>query len=344
MRKRAFLVIPLALTLLLLGTIWQPGQAAANRELLGLKLMAALPGLWHGPVKTDTPAGSFPVWYVDLRPVAPGQLSWYSTLDAHTRNDLSFFYVRYGGKLRLAQRTYGVFKGKGCITYEVLVKADPVRGYYKFADFIKGARRAYTEYLVKGDRLTMRVYTTKFDKQPKPTLHAEWNAVRGDASVARLAIRELRFPRPVMVKDFTHAFKNKDESIYFTFKHDPYPARPQPYVGRAQVTISIDPKLPVKPKHELFLLLTVRPLFEGIRFVPANMKYVSRCVFLKPDQRSYTFEDLHPGRYYIYSYNDINGDRKHRSGDYMSSNVKNSFRVRRRGLAKVSTKIDFVIP
>ena len=58
----------------------------------------------------------------------------------------------------------------------------------------------------------------------------------------------------------------------------------------------------------------------------------------------FTFENVHPGRYYIYSYNDINGDRKHLRGDHMSSNIHNTFTLAPERHASVDTLIDFIIP
>ncbi len=47
--------------------------------------------------------------------------------------------------MKVAMRTEGVFKNKGCVTYEVLDKADEKNGYYRFSDFQAGTNRAYTD-------------------------------------------------------------------------------------------------------------------------------------------------------------------------------------------------------
>ena len=62
----------------------------------------------------------FDNWYIDLRPVSPGQVSLYSTLDAQTLNYISFFIVNHDNQLKVAIRTEGIFKNKGCVTYEVI--------------------------------------------------------------------------------------------------------------------------------------------------------------------------------------------------------------------------------
>jgi hypothetical protein len=74
------------------------------------------------------------------------------------------------------------------------------------------------------------------------------------------------------------------------------------------------------------------------------MRYASKYVFLPPGTRSYTFTNVHPGTYYIYSYNDVDGDRHHLSGDYMCSDVYNNFTLPPEGSVEVDTTIDIVIP
>ena len=317
-----------------------PGE----EEIMGFGILKRIPGLWHGPVSTTTPAGSFPMWYVDFRPVSSGQVSQYSNLDPKTINYISFFIVKHEGALKVAMRTEGVFDEKGCVTYEV---SDTVReddGYYRFSDFNAGDDRAYTEYTFTEDEFLMEVYTNKFNQVSPLEIHSRWKAKLGDRTAAEQAIADHNFPQPVMVKDFSDVFRHRSESIYFDLSKDPYDSLTQPYVGTVTVNIAVDEKLPVKKNHEFFLLLTTESLFDGLRYDEDNMRYVSKYVFLPPDTEQYTFTNVHPGTYYIYSYNDINGDRRHKSGDYICSDVHNSFTLPPEGAVTVDTKIDYVIP
>jgi hypothetical protein len=313
-------------------------------EVMGYGILEAILGQWHGPVMTTTPAGSFPEWYVDFRPVLPGQVSQYSTLDAQTINYLSFFIVERDGKLKVAMRTEGVFQNKGCVTYEVIDRVDEAKGYYRFSDFKSNDERAYTEFRLTGDELVMEVFTNRFNKVSPLEIHTRWKAKRGSRVAADINAAVLRFPQPIVVKDFTDAFVHMSESIYYEFDNDPYPTSPQPFVGSVTVEISIDESLAVEADHELFLLLTTDSLFEGIEYDPDNLKFISRSVYLPVDTNSYTFTNIHPGRYYLYSYNDINGDKYHKSGDYFSSNIENTFTLQPELNITVGTKIDFVIP
>jgi hypothetical protein len=312
--------------------------------VMGFGILKQVPGQWHGPVTSDTPAGSFPMWYVDFRPVSPGQVSQYSILDEYTINYISFFIVKHGGMLKVALRTEGVFQKKGCVTYEVIDKVDEAQGYYRFSDFQAGMNRAYTEFRFKGDSFEMNVYTNKFNKVSPLEIHSTWRARLGSRDAASRAVEDLNFPRAKMVKDFSNVFQDMSESIYFTFERDPYPSASQPYVGTITVDIGIDPTLEVKKNHELFLLLTTESLFGGLTYKKDNLKYISKYVYLPPGTKTYTFTHVHPGTYYLYSYNDVNGDKRHLKGDYMSSDLENVITLKPEGSATVKTVIDFVIP
>jgi hypothetical protein len=115
-------------------------------------------------------------------------------------------------------------------------------------------------------------------------------------------------------------------------------------MGTVTVNITIDNSLKVKKSDELCLLLTTEPLFEGIKYVKENLNYLSKYVYLPINTGTYTLKNVHPGKYYLYSYNDINNDKKHLKGDYMSSSLVNSFVLPANGNISVDTKIDFVIP
>jgi len=134
------------------------------------------------------------------------------------------------------------------------------------------------------------------------------------------------------------------ESIYYSFENDPYSSSSQSFVGNVTVNLTIDKNLKVKRDNELFLLLTTESLFEGLKYKKENLKYISNYVYLPVGTESYTFNNVHPGRYFLYSYNDINGDKRHLSGDYMSSDLNNLFTLPAKGNVEVDTTIDFLIP
>lgn len=315
-----------------------------TNDVFGFGILKRIPGLWHGPVTSTTPAGSYPNWYVDFRPVSAAQVSQFSLLDSQTVNDISFFIVKHHHSLKVAMRTKGCFGKKCCVTYEVIDSVNQKAGYYRFSDFRSGAKRAYTEFQFHKKAFVMEVYTNKFNTQKEPQIHTRWNATLGDRKAASDAIAHFQYPRKTMVKDFSDVFNNMEETIYYTFDDDPYSSEEQPYTGSVTINIAISKKLRVKKNHELFLLLTTKSLFNGIQYEKENLKYISKYVYLPVDTKSYTMQNVHPGKYFLYSYNDINGDRKHQSGDYMSSDIQHIINVSPNENTEVNTTINFKIP
>ncbi len=345
-----FLLLSLSPGFFMPHTAARPAAARTdNSEMKGVDvegfgILKRIPGLWHGPVFSSTPAGSFDDWHVDFRPVSPGQVSQYSTLDADTLNYISFFIVKHGGRLKVAMRTEGVFQNKGCVTYEVIDRARETEGYYRFSDFQAGPRRAYTEFRFRGDGFVMEVYTSRFNRDYPLSLHSRWTAKLGDRGAVSGAMEHFNFPRPVMVKDFSDVFAGMKESIYFTFEKDPYGSASQPYVGSVNVRISHQGGPGVARGEKTLLLLTVKPLFEGIKYKKENLRYLSRYAYVPARATRHIFRNVHPGTYYLYAFNDVNNDRKHLTGDYMSSNVNNVITVAPGSTVAADAVIDFIMP
>jgi hypothetical protein len=315
-----------------------------NDDVFGYGFLSKIPGLWHGPVTSTTNAGSFDNWYADFRPVSGAQVSQFSLLDTNTVNNISFFIVKYNGQLKVAMRTEGCFKDQCCVTYEVMDSVSESAGYYRFSDFVKGTKRAYTEFNFGDSTFTMKVYTNKFNTVNPVQQHTIWTARLGSRSNAAAATTHFNYPQAVMIKDFSSAFTNMSESIFFTFENDPYQSVTQPYVGSATVNITIDTALTTDLSDKIFLMLTTEPLFEGLIYKEENLKYTSKYVFLSSATTTYQINNVHPGKYYIYSFIDRDHDNKYLSGDYMSSDLAHSFNVLENADANVSTIIDYIIP
>ncbi len=343
-RKRIIIILMCIYSILVIQNQKLTYCQNPTNEVLGFGILKRIPGLWHGPVTSTTPAGSYSNWYVDFRPVSGAQISQFSLLDSQTVNDISFFIVKHNNLLKVAMRTKGCFGKKCCVTYEVIDSTDEQTGYYRFCDFKSGLKRAYTEFQFHENAFVMQVYTNKFNTQETPQIHTRWNATLGDRKAASAAITRFQYPQKNAVKDFSDVFGDMTETIYYTFENDPYSSEEQPYTGSVTININISEKLKIKKNHELFLLLTTETLFDGIQYKKENLKYISKYVYLPAETRSFTMQNVHPGKYYLYSYNDVNGDRKHQSGDYMSSDVQHIINVPANGNTQVNTTINFKIP
>jgi hypothetical protein len=132
--------------------------------------------------------------------------------------------------------------------------------------------------------------------------------------------------------------------VFFTTEEDPYPSADEPYVGSITFNITIADELPIAPTHELFIMLTTEPIFDGATYEPERLKYISKFTYLPIDRRTHTLTHVHPGRYYLYAYDDTDGDRQHKSGDYMASEWEHVVDVPPNKSIEVDTHIDYVIP
>jgi hypothetical protein len=337
----SFILITFVLIIL---TACRHSEISKEQQITGYGFLSRIPGMWSGPVSSSTTAGSFPMWYCDFRPIGPAQVSQFSQMDTLTMTNVSFFIVKYKNQLRLTQRTEGCHNDTCCATYEVLDSASEANGYYHFSDFVRGSKRAISIYKFTGNQLEMKVYTNKFNKYDSLVWHSTWAAGFATSENAKQAITHFNFPQPVMTCDFTNAFNNMTESIFFNLDNDPYNSSLQPYIGNVTINISIAPALHVDQTDQVFLVFTIDPLFNGTNYIPANLKYISRYILLPVSTKSYTIQNVHPGSYYLYSLIDVNHDGTYGPGDYMSSDINHTFTVADSQNVTISTSIDMVIP
>ena len=318
----------------------------ANTNVMGYGILSHLPGIWNGPVSSNTALGSYPEWIVDFRPVSAAQVSSKAELDSLNNILMSFFIVKHGSEYKMAFRNGGGFAGNQRISYAMIdsVSETATSQYYRFVDFKAGKNRTYTEVLFKDDSLIMHAHTNVYNTLQLPQTHMFWQAKLQDTSSAQSAISHFSFPQKQMVRDFTGTFDSQLEAIYYNLVGDPYPESAQPYLGSTTVNVSFSSAYTPDPNKQVFLMITTQPLFSGFTFLPSQLKYRSRYVFLSSTDNSYTFASMHPGSYYLYTLYDNNNDGTFSSGDWMSSNLSNTFSLSESGNSAVNTQIDFTIP
>ncbi|MDF2437406.1 MAG: hypothetical protein K0Q95_1782 [Bacteroidota bacterium] len=326
----------------------EPETINPSTTVRGYGILAHLPGIWNGPVVSSTMLGSYPEWIVDFRPVSAAQVSAKNELDSLNNILMSFFIVKHGGEYKMAFRNGGGFAGSNRIAYAVVdsVSESPNQSFYRFSDFRAGKNRLYTNVEFKTDSMIIHVYTNVYNSLSAPVSHMMWRAKLQDASSASNAIAHFSFPQKQEVKDFSTTFDAKPEAIYYDndLANDPYNAAAQPYLGKTTINISYDAAHTPDPAKKVFLMITTQSLFSGFSYIPANLKYRSRYVFLAASDTQFTFDYMHPGTYYLYSFYDTNGDGMYSSGDWTSSNLSNSFTLGDRGTQTANTQINFTIP
>lgn len=312
----------------------------------GYGLLSHISGIWDGPVTSTTALGSYPEWIVDFRPISGGQVSAKNELD--TLNDIfmSFFIVYDSTEYKLCFRNGGSFAGMKRVSYLIAdsVSETGSQAYYRFSDFVKGTRRAWSEVIFHDDSMILRSYTNKNNSLSSAVLHMEWRAGRQDTSSCQAAEQAFSYPKKEMVKNFSSTFAGLTESIFYTLNGDPYPESAQPYLGQATLSYTFSPTLPAPdPNKSVMLVVTTQPMISGFSINYASLKTRSRYVILASGDRSFTFNYMHPGTYYLYAIYDADGNRTMSSGDYVST-TNATFTLPATGTVAQSTQINYQVP
>lgn len=316
-------------------------------DVKGYSILKKLPGIWHGPVTSSTPLGSYQEWIVDFRPISSSQISAKNELDSLNDIFMSFFIAKYDSSFMMFFRNGGGFAGQVRNSY---MKIDSVYessslSFYRFIDPIAGGDRVDTDITFKDDSLIMHVHTNVYNTLSTPTTHMIWRAQLKDTTSSQNAIDLFDYPQKVMIKNFSTTFDGLSEAVFYSASVDPYPEQDQPYLGQSNINVVIAAPATVDPGKKVLIIVTTQPLFSGFSFQPENLKYRSRYVFVgAANPTGYSYNYMHPGSYFINAIYDSNGDYNFSSGDYMNSSFDVPFTLSADGVVSQSVTINFMIP
>ena len=320
-----------------------PPVLTDTTQVKGYNLLSKICGIWDGGVTSTTALGSYPEWIVDFRPMSASQVGAKNELDTANSIFMSFFITYHDSAYKLAFRNGGSFTNLQRVSYMEIDSVVENAGfsYYRFVDFVKGAKKTITEVTFKQDSLIITSFTNKYNTLNTPVQHMQWRARLQDTTSCQAAIAHFNYPKKTLVENFDTTFANVTETVYYQNVGDPYPSTAQPYVG--QSTLSYTSSYALNPANHVFLLVTAQPLISGFTFNTANMKYRSRYVILNASTSQFTFTLMHPGTYYYYAYYDANGDGILDSGDYVSTS-NTTFTLPVSGTATATTNLNFQMP
>ncbi len=322
-------------------------QINGSSNVEGFGILEKFSGIWNGPVFSPTPLGSYPEWIVDFRPISSSQISAKNELDSLNDIFMSFFIVKHECSYKVAFRNGGGFAGSVRNAYMVIdsLNEGPSESFYRFVDPISGGNRVYTDITFKQDSLIMHVYTNKYGSLPSAVTHMIWTANQRDTTSAQNAINLFNFPQKQLTKDFSTTFDGLSDAVFYAAAADPYPEQNQPYLGTSNVNINITNPVTVDTSKKVLIIITTQKLFSGVTFMPANLDFRSRYVFVKANNpSSYNFNYMHPGDYYVNAIYDSNGDFNFSSGDYMNSSFDIPFTLTNQGTSSTNVNINFQIP
>ncbi len=314
-------------------------------SVLGYNLLSKVKGIWNGPVTSTTALGGYPEWIVDFRPISENQISSKNELDTLNDIHMSFFIALYNNQYKVAFRNGGSFNGMKRVSYFLAdsVSEGTSKSYYRFSEVIKGKSRAFTEVIFSNDSLYIKSYTNKYNTLTAAALHMTWSSKLQDSTSCQAAVTNFGFPKMTMTKDFSTVFNGHTEAIYFNTTAEPYPESSQPYLGQTTANFTFLGSYTPSSAKKVLLIITTQPLFSGMIFNAANLKYRSRYVILSAANPGYTFNYMHPGTYYYYALYDNDGNKISSSGDWIST-ANTTFSLSAVGTATTTTQINFTIP
>jgi hypothetical protein len=319
----------------------------STTNVMGYSILAKLPGIWNGPVTSSTALGGYPEWIVDFRPISGAQISAKNELDSVNDIFMSFFIAKFGNEYKMVMRNGGGFAGSVRTSYMVIdsVVENATFDFYRFSDPAGGETRVHTEITFKDDSLIMHTFTNDYNTLSTPVSHMKWTADLRDLTSAQSAVTQFSYPQKQQVIDFTTAFDAQTDAVYYGNTGDPYPESSQPYLGNTQVNVTITNPASVNGSKKVLIILTTEKLFNGFNFLPQNLDYRSRYVFVNAQTNcGFDFNYMHPGSYYINAIYDENGDYTFTSGDYMNASFDVPVTLSSEGSAVSNVTINFLIP
>lgn len=322
-------------------------EISSTTSINGYGILQRLNAIWNGPVSSPTHLGSYPEWIVDFRPISASQSSAKNELDSLNDIFMSFFIAKIDCEYQMVFRNGGGFAGQVRNAYMILDSCyeSQNEAFYRFVDPVGGEKRVYTDITFRQDSLLMHVYTNQYGVLNEPVTHMTWNAKRVDTSSTQSAIALFNYPKKESTFDFSHAFDNKTDAVFYNAASDPYPEEDQPYLGNSHVDITINNPSTPDPNKKVLIIISTEPLFNGTTFDPSQLKYRSRYVFVGANPTTgFDFNYMHPGNYYVNAVYDSNGDLNFSSGDYINSSFDVPFNLTNKGNAHVNVNINFQIP
>jgi len=319
----------------------------AGSSVTGYGILDFLPGIWNGPVTSPTPLGSYPEWIVDFRPNSASQVSAKNELDSVNDIFMSFFITKHNCEYKMAFRNGGGFAGLERNAYMIIdsVSESPALSFYRFVDPVSGGTRVYTDVTFKADSLIMHTYTNQYNSLSTPVTHMVWQANLRDSTSTQAAIAHFGFPAKVVQKDFSETFDGLTEAVFYSPLIDPYPESEQPYLGNTDINITVSSPASVDPTKKILVIITTQPLFSGFTFIPGNLDFRSRYVFVDAQaSNTFNFNYMHPGDYYVNAIYDSNGDFNFSSGDYINMAFDVPFTLLEEDSASANVDVNFLIP
>lgn len=309
-----------------------------NRQ--GFDLLNNMQGHWVGSLYLM--GENYDWWAFDYRAVAPSHV--HGIFEGGTIGNLftSFFVTEFKGTRTIVARNGGLLNGIYRTSYFVLDQVQTGRGwsYYRLVDAYGGKDIMWMELTFSGNGIEFNSYTSRFGLTGPPKKHMGFKGQRMHPELAAKAARDVGFPRNVIHFKMPAEFPKIDwgegvpqtSATYMSqeaskslvelgrLAKDPYRIEHMPHV--ASLTVNVQRTGLTRGKN-LTLYLSREALTDR------RGKFITRYGYVKeellnglllfPDlgakRDEFTFTYLHPGKYFLTVFADMDGDGYPSPGD-----------------------------
>lgn len=306
----------------------------------GFDLLKQMQGHWVGSLFLMGENHDW--WAFDYRAIGPAHV--HGIFEGGTIGNLftSFFVTEFKGKRTIMARNGGLLNGIYRTSYFVLDRVQTGRGwsYYRLVDAYGGEDIMWMELTFQGNRLEFNSYTSRFGLTGPPKKHMGFKGQRKHPELASQAAREVGFPKNVIDFKLPAGFPIVDwgegvpqtSATYMAqepgknlvelgkIAKDPYRIDQMPHVASLSVKVSRNSNTRGKKLH-LYLSRAALTDRRG--------KFITRYGYVKEElldgllsfpelasnRDEFTFTYLHPGKYYLTVFADMDGDGFPSRGD-----------------------------
>ncbi len=305
----------------------------------GFELLKRMQGHWVGSMRL---MGEVYDWMAfDYRPISESHI--HGIYEGGTIGNLftSFFVADFKGKRTIMARNGGVLNGIYRTSYFVLDKVDAGRWQtkYRLVDAYGGKDIMYMELTFSGKSLVFAAYTSRMGLK-SPQLHMRFRGKPKRPELASAAAAAVGFPKnvpaftlpdpmpvPTWAADYpltsaSYIWESQNLPLLELAKKakDPITISDMPYLSQLQVDIERSEATKGKKLH---VYLSEKPLADE------NGKFIGKGGYIKMDlldglfsfpelssvAEEFTFTYLHPGKYYLTVFADMDEDWYPSPGD-----------------------------
>lgn len=324
-----------------------PTITPVNIDEKGFDFLTQLQGHWVGDIYI---LGQKMPWFAfDYRPISQAHV--HGIFEGGSMGNLftSFFIANFKGTNTLMARNGGILNGIYRTSYFILdeMKVNGGESYYRFVDAYGGKNIMWMELTFSGDQLQFNSYTSRFGTYSPPKKHMKFKAKKMHPGLAQEAAKAVGFPQKKIEMEFPNGIEiqnwgketpttsasyiwedvSQDIVTLGKLAKDPCRIDQMPYLSKLKVKLKKNATIADK---KIQLYLSRKPLTDVNGKFTQEYGYIKRSVMnevltfpeINADQQEFTFTYLHPGKYYVTAFADMDANMAPTKGDIANKSVE----------------------